>query len=73
MLQEDWLADSFNVFLDYSLQLIRKYRQLFPPYHHVSMNRLEYILRYGRIDVVILVVGRRYVYIRLHPDVEIGV
>jgi len=43
--QEDWLADSFNVFLDYSMQLIRKYRKLFPPYHHVSMNRLEYILR----------------------------
>ncbi|XP_050430779.1 BAI1-associated protein 3 isoform X2 [Adelges cooleyi] len=43
--EEDWLADSFNVFLDYSLQLIRKYRKLFPPHHHVSMNRLEYILR----------------------------
>lgn len=43
--QEDWLADSFNVFLDYSLQLIRKYRKLFPPHHHMSMNRLEYILR----------------------------
>ncbi|KAL4084626.1 hypothetical protein QTP88_027557 [Uroleucon formosanum] len=43
--QEDWLADSFNVFLDYSMQLIRKYRKLFPPYHHISMNRLEYILR----------------------------
>ncbi|VVC39810.1 Mammalian uncoordinated homology 13, subgroup, domain 2,Mammalian uncoordinated homology 13, domain 2,C2 [Cinara cedri] len=43
--EEDWLADSFNVFLDYSLQLIRKYRKLFPPYHHESMNRLEYILR----------------------------
>ncbi|KAF0772787.1 BAI1-associated protein 3 [Aphis craccivora] len=43
--EEDWLADSFNVFLDYSMQLIRKYRKLFPPYHHISMNRLEYILR----------------------------
>ncbi|XP_050539077.1 BAI1-associated protein 3 isoform X2 [Daktulosphaira vitifoliae] len=43
--EEDWLADSFNVFLDYSLQLIRKYRKLFPPHHHISMNRLEYILR----------------------------
>ncbi|XP_025193246.1 BAI1-associated protein 3 isoform X2 [Melanaphis sacchari] len=43
--EEDWLADSFNVFLDYSMQLIRKYRKLFPPYHHTSMNRLEYILR----------------------------
>ncbi|XP_072156728.1 BAI1-associated protein 3 isoform X1 [Bemisia tabaci] len=43
--EEDWLAESFNVFLDYSLQLISKHRYLFPPHHRISMNRLQSLLR----------------------------
>ncbi|XP_054287830.1 BAI1-associated protein 3-like [Macrosteles quadrilineatus] len=43
--EEEWLADSFNIFLDYSLQLIRKHRILFPPHHRPSMSRLEHLLR----------------------------
>ncbi|XP_065210917.1 BAI1-associated protein 3 isoform X2 [Planococcus citri] len=43
--EEDWLADSFNIFLDYSLQLVRKHRTLFPTRHKSSMTRLEYLLK----------------------------
>uniref|UniRef100_A0A8D8TBQ9 BAI1-associated protein 3 n=1 Tax=Cacopsylla melanoneura TaxID=428564 RepID=A0A8D8TBQ9_9HEMI len=43
--EEDWLADSFNIFLDYSLQLVKKHRRLFPPHHRPSMQRLEQLLR----------------------------
>jgi hypothetical protein len=44
--QEEYLAESFNMFLDHSLQLLRKHRQLFLPYNRVAMCRLEYLLRY---------------------------
>ncbi|KAI5696828.1 hypothetical protein M8J75_000769 [Diaphorina citri] len=43
--EEEWLADSFNIFLDYSLQLVKKHRRLFPPHHRPSMSRLENLLR----------------------------
>ncbi|XP_039285685.1 BAI1-associated protein 3 isoform X2 [Nilaparvata lugens] len=43
--EEEWLAESFNIFLDYSLQLIRKHRILFPPHHRPSMARLDNLLR----------------------------
>ncbi|XP_069688099.1 BAI1-associated protein 3 isoform X2 [Periplaneta americana] len=43
--EEEYLAESFNMFLDHSLQLLRKHRQLFLPHNRVSMCRLEYLLR----------------------------
>ncbi|XKL63074.1 hypothetical protein PGB90_005438 [Kerria lacca] len=43
--EEDWLANSFNIFLDYTLQLIRKHRKLFPIRHKTSMVRLENLLK----------------------------
>lgn len=43
--EEEWLADSFNTFLDYSLQLIRKHRKLFPMRHKGSVIRLENFLK----------------------------
>jgi hypothetical protein len=35
------------MFLDHSLQLLRKHRQLFQPHNRVAMCRLEYLLRYA--------------------------
>ncbi|XP_066902110.1 BAI1-associated protein 3 isoform X2 [Halyomorpha halys] len=43
--EEEFLAESFNNFLDFALQLIRKHRALFPHHHRPSMNRLENLLR----------------------------
>jgi hypothetical protein len=35
------------MFLDHSLQLLRKHRQLFLPHNRVAMCLLEYLLRYS--------------------------
>ncbi|KAL1129161.1 hypothetical protein AAG570_013692 [Ranatra chinensis] len=43
--EENTLAESFNIFLDYALQLIRKHRQLFLHHHRPSMQRLDNLLR----------------------------
>ncbi|XP_063228828.1 BAI1-associated protein 3 [Bacillus rossius redtenbacheri] len=43
--EEECLAESFNVFVEYSLHLVRKHRQLFLPQVQESMCRLEHILR----------------------------
>nr|CAD7438418.1 unnamed protein product [Timema bartmani] len=43
--EEECLAESFNMFLDYSLQLLRKHRQLFLSHLRVATCRLDYLLR----------------------------
>ncbi|GLH13404.1 uncharacterized protein GBIM_17982 [Gryllus bimaculatus] len=42
---EECLAESFNIFIDYALQLLRKHRQYFVPHYKITMDRLEYLLR----------------------------
>nr|CAD7193594.1 unnamed protein product [Timema douglasi] len=44
--EEECLAESFNMFLDYSLQLLRKHRQLFLSHLRVATCRLDYLLRW---------------------------
>lgn len=46
MFQEDYLAESFNMYLEFALQLIRKHRVLFPHHHKPSVQRLESLLKY---------------------------
>ncbi|XP_024086156.1 BAI1-associated protein 3 isoform X2 [Cimex lectularius] len=43
--EEEYLAESFNTFLEYAFQLIKNHRTYFPHYHRPSMNRLENLLR----------------------------
>ncbi|XP_049958589.1 BAI1-associated protein 3 [Schistocerca serialis cubense] len=43
--EEESLAESFNMFLEFSLQMLRKHRQYFPPHNRAAMSRLDYLLR----------------------------
>ncbi|KAK9502939.1 hypothetical protein O3M35_011619 [Rhynocoris fuscipes] len=43
--EEAYLAESFNNFLEFALQLIKNHRTLFPHHHRSSMNKLENLLR----------------------------
>jgi BAI1-associated protein 3 len=63
--QEEYLAEAFNMFLDHSLQLLRKHRQLFPPNNRVAMCRLEYLLRYSTsVNDSVLFTTLALVYLR---------
>ncbi|XP_043289714.1 BAI1-associated protein 3 isoform X2 [Venturia canescens] len=43
--EEECLADSFNAFLEMSVEKIRHHRTLFPPLHRAAINKLDYLLR----------------------------
>lgn len=41
-----YLADSFNAFLDVTLKKVRQHRVLFPPLHQPAISNLDNLLRY---------------------------
>ncbi|CAK1556248.1 unnamed protein product [Leptosia nina] len=43
--EERWLADCFGEFVDRALHQLRLHRDLYPVLHHLSLNKLEYLLR----------------------------
>ncbi|XP_048487474.1 BAI1-associated protein 3 [Plutella xylostella] len=43
--EERWLADCFSDFLERALHQLRLHRDLYPVLHHLSLNKLEYLLR----------------------------
>uniref|UniRef100_T1IR75 C2 domain-containing protein n=1 Tax=Strigamia maritima TaxID=126957 RepID=T1IR75_STRMM len=42
---EEMLAESFNLFIEFCLSLLRKQRDLFPPTNKAALIKLEYLLR----------------------------
>ncbi|XP_041987245.1 BAI1-associated protein 3 [Aricia agestis] len=43
--EERWLADCFCEFVERALHQLRLHRDLYPVLHHLSLNKLEYLLR----------------------------
>ncbi|XP_064617037.1 BAI1-associated protein 3-like [Liolophura sinensis] len=43
--EEESLAESFNIFIEFCLNLIRKIRDIFPPANKAAYRRLEYIVQ----------------------------
>ncbi|ESO87159.1 hypothetical protein LOTGIDRAFT_91451, partial [Lottia gigantea] len=43
--EEECLAESFNIFIEYSLNLLRRHREIFPPSNKAAFVRLEGMLR----------------------------
>ncbi|XP_049874475.1 BAI1-associated protein 3 [Pectinophora gossypiella] len=43
--EERWLADCFCEFVDRALHQLRLHRDLYPVLHHLSLNKLEFLLR----------------------------
>ncbi|XP_055954856.1 BAI1-associated protein 3 [Patella vulgata] len=42
---EECLAESFNIFIEYSLNLLKRHRDIFPPSNKIAFHRLEGMLR----------------------------
>lgn len=45
-----YLADSFNAFLDVTLKKVRQHRVLFPPLHQPAISKLDNLLRCEKIE-----------------------
>ncbi|XP_053606355.1 BAI1-associated protein 3 isoform X2 [Plodia interpunctella] len=43
--EERWLADCFGEFVERALHQLRLHRDLYPVLHHLSLNKLEFLLR----------------------------
>ncbi|CAH4028679.1 unnamed protein product [Pieris brassicae] len=43
--EERWLADCFGELVERALHQLRLHRDLYPVLHHLSLNKLEYLLR----------------------------
>ena len=47
--QEECLAESFNIFIEHCLVLIRRQREVFPTNNRQAINRLENMLKYAKM------------------------